>query len=77
MEVIRAPVKYIVNEKILVENSSISTENFESTAKNMPLIVFNLKIWACGRARSILIKTMVEFTESNEEKIKSQKNDIF
>ena len=46
LEVIRAPVKYIVNEKFSVENSSISTKNFESTAKNRPPISSNLKIWA-------------------------------
>ena len=77
LEVIRAPAIYIMNAKFLVENSSILTENFESTARNMPSIASNLKIWACSRARSILIKTMVEFTESNGEKIKSQKNEIF
>ena len=76
LEVIRAPVKYIVNEKFSVENSSISTKNFESTAKNRPPISSNLKIWACSRARPILIQTRVEFTESPGEKIKKQKNEI-
>ena len=51
--------------------------NSESTAKNMPSIAFNLKIWAYSKARSILIKTMVELTESTGEKYKVRKMKFF
>ena len=60
-----------MNEKFWGENSSISTENFKSTVKNMPPIASNLKICACSRGGTILIKTISKLMESSGEKIKS------
>ena len=64
-------------EKFPVENSSVSTGSFKSTAKIMPPSASNLKIYAYNRGRSILMRTIFKLMESHGEKISSQKFENF